>query len=129
MPVTWRTVDPSLLNPQFRQDIQAVLEYSPHWWTVTHGFRSLAEQNALWLAYQAGGPKAAPPGKSAHNYGLAVDVALDGSPAPGLQPDWDTSHAGWIWLFDAVFRHPRLHSGRSFSDSDHVERLGWKSFR
>lgn len=127
MPIQWRSVDPALLNNGFAADIDKLLRESPHTWVVTHGYRSLAEQEALWLKYKAGGPKAAPPGKSPHNYGLAVDVVLDGSPAPGLQPDWNIAHDGWLWLFDAIWRHPRLHSGRSFHDADHIERLGWKA--
>lgn len=127
MAINWSRVDPVRLKSQFRQDVNALLRDSPYDWTVIYGYRSLAEQQVLWEKYQAGGPKAAPPGKSAHNYGLAVDVALDGSDKPGLQPDWNTEHPGWKWLFDAIWKHPRLHSGRSFSDSDHVEAVGWKA--
>lgn len=125
--IDWRSVDPNKLDPLFRSDVEALLAASPHTWVVTHGTRTIAEQGELWAKYQAGGPKAAPPGKSPHNFGLAVDVCLDGSPLPGLQPDWDTTHPGWVWLFDAVFAHPRLHSGRSFNDSDHVEAVNWKA--
>jgi len=126
MSVTWR-VDPMGLRQPFRDDVTLLLALSPYAWTVTYGLRTLAEQEALFKKYQAGGPRAAPPGKSPHNFGLAIDVALDGSPDPGLQPDWDTTHAGWVWLFDAIFAHPRLHSGKSFHDADHVEAVGWKA--
>lgn len=37
-------------------------------------YRSLEEQQVLYQKYLAGGPLAAPPGESAHNYGLAVDI-------------------------------------------------------
>lgn len=124
--ITWRTVDRSLLNPGFSLDVHNLLEASPHSWTITHGFRNRATQQSLWEKFQQGGPRAAPPGKSPHEYGLAVDVALDGSTEPGLQPDWNTSHEGWLWLFDAIWKHPRLHSGRTFNDADHIEQLGWK---
>ena len=128
--IDWRRVDPSLLQPAFRIDVEKLLRYSPHSWTITYGYRSLDEQAALWEKYKAAGPRAAPPGKSAHNFGLAVDVALDGDDAlPGLQPDWNTSHAGWQWLFQAVGDHPRLHSGRSFNDACHIERLNWGRYR
>lgn len=125
--IDWRSVDPNLLKQPFRDDVDRLLKFSSYAWTVTYGFRSLEEQAVLWAKYQAGGPKAAPPGKSAHNFGLAIDLALDGSQDFGLQPQWDTSAPGWQWLFEAVFQHPRLHSGRDFQDSDHVEALGWKS--
>ncbi len=125
--IDWRTVDPTKLQPRFREDLESILQGSAETWVVTHGYRSLAEQAELWAHYQRGGPKAAPPGRSAHNFGLAVDVVLDGSVSPGLQPDWNTAHPGWTWLFDAVWQHPRLHSGRDFGDADHLEALGWKS--
>jgi D-alanyl-D-alanine dipeptidase len=123
--VTWR-VDPDGLHPKFLADVNKLLHASPYSWTVTSGYRSLEAQAVLWDAYKAGGLRAAPPGKSAHNFGKAVDVALDGDDAkPGLQPDWNTSHEGWKWLFTAIWQHPRLHSGRSFNDADHIEQLGW----
>lgn len=44
---------------------------------VVSSFRSLAEQRKLHDAYVRGrGGRAAPPGSSAHNFGLAVDVNL-----------------------------------------------------
>lgn len=125
--IDWRQVDPALLDPRFREDLEALLGPSPFAWVVTFGFRSLAEQALLWDKYQAGGPRAAPPGKSAHNYGLAVDVVLDADPGrPGLQASWDTKHPGWVWLFNAVAAHPRLKSGQSFGDGGHIERYHWQ---
>lgn len=128
MSVIWRVPKSGLKLP-FRYDVDKLLDESPWPWVVTYGYRSLEEQKALYDIYLAGGAKAAPPGKSPHNFGLAVDVALDGEPAPGLQPDWVLSHPGWVWLFDAVFDHPRLHSGRDFGDSDHIEAVNWKALR
>jgi hypothetical protein len=128
--IDWRRVDPSLLQPVFRIDVEKLLHASPYHWTVTYGFRSREEQAELYAKFKAGGPRAAPPGKSAHNFGLAIDVALDGDDTlAGLQPDWNTSHEGWRWLFDAIAEHPRLHSGRSFNDACHIERLGWGRFK
>lgn len=37
-------------------------------------YRSLEDQSALYQKFLSGGPRAAPPGQSAHNYGLAVDI-------------------------------------------------------
>lgn len=44
--------------------------------TVTSGLRTYGEQTRLYMAYLAGRSRlpAAPPGRSAHNYGLAIDV-------------------------------------------------------
>lgn len=72
------------------------------------------------------GPRAAPAGRSAHNFGLAVDVALDGDPKPGLQMLWDTKHAGWLWLKTKSILHPRLKNGWSFGDWPHLERFKWE---
>lgn len=37
-------------------------------------YRSLQDQATLYQKFLRGGPRAAPPGESAHNYGLAVDI-------------------------------------------------------
>lgn len=121
------TVQRSKLQSQFKADIEKVLGDSPYTWLVTHAYRSNQEQGKLYQKYLAGGPKAAPPGKSAHNFGLAVDVVLDEDPnKPGVQPSWNTRLAGWLWLFVAIKRHPRLKSGVSFNDACHIERYKWK---
>jgi hypothetical protein len=128
MTVNYRVdVDPELLNHSFRVDVETLLGNSTYNWLVTSGFRPRLEQEKLWNIYKAGGPRAAPPGRSAHEWGLAVDVVLDGDAIKfGTQPDYDTNHAGWQWLFDAVWRHNSLHNGRDFGDADHIERLNWK---
>jgi hypothetical protein len=40
------------------------------------GTRTWEEQAALYKKYQAGGPKAAPPGYSWHNFGTAIDCGV-----------------------------------------------------
>lgn len=133
MAIVWSksltTLQVSKLQSQFRDDINDVLGNSPYTWLVTHAYRSLKTQDELYQKYLKGGPKAAPPGKSAHNFGLAVDVVLDADPAtPGIQPSWDIRLAGWLWLFVAIKKHPRLKSGVSFNDACHIERYKWKNF-
>lgn len=123
--VSWGKVDPSLLDPVFRKAVEAFLTASPYRWEVRYGYRSLEEQAALYAKYQAGGPRAAPAGRSAHNFGRAVDVVLDGSENPGTQADWDTSHPGWKWLTEACLHHPTLHSGARYADYGHIELVGW----
>jgi len=88
------------------------------------GFRSYAEQDTLHKAYISGkGGIAAPPGLSAHNYGLAVDLARDiNLVQKGLQPVWDkheyallgeeTKNMGLVW-------------GGDFNDWVHVQ---WPHF-
>lgn len=116
------------MQPGFRADIQALLEGSPHTWLVLETFRSMARSQALYDLFMAGkGPRAAPPGQSAHNFGLAVDVVLDVDPVkPGLQPSWDTNLPGWLWLRGATLVHPRLKGGWKFGDWPHIERLNWR---
>lgn len=130
MPIVWGRVDPLLLEPQFRQDLEDLLGPSQWTWFMLYGYRSLAEQNRLYNLYIKGGPKAAPPGKSAHNFGLAVDLVPDLDPnTPGLQPNWVTSTASWLWLFAKAKLHPRLKSGVSFADADHLEKYKWQKFK
>jgi len=43
---------------------------------ILSGFRSYAEQQKLYRAYLNGGPKAAPPGHSGHNFGISFDVGV-----------------------------------------------------
>lgn len=43
---------------------------------IISGTRTQAEQQALYQKYLAGGPQAAPPGHSNHNFGLAVDLGI-----------------------------------------------------
>lgn len=128
MSLAWRsTVDPTLLEPGFVRDLTDVLGKSGYGWWVTYGFRTYEEQLALYRKYQAGGPRAAPPGKSAHEFGLAVDVVLDADPIlPGLQPTWNVKLAGWVWLFATIAAHPRLKSGVKFGDGGHIERYKWQ---
>ena len=112
------------LEPGFRDDIEKLLADSPYEWHVMYGYRTLAEQDVLYQSYLRGGPLAAPPGHSAHNFGLAVDVQL----IVNGDAIWNTDYSGWPWLFAAVAKHPRLHSGKSFNDYDHIERVNWHQY-
>lgn len=128
--ITWR-VDRGKLNEDFGNEVDFLLSKSPFSWFVTQGWRSSLEQAELHAAYLQGGPVAAAPGKSAHEFGMAVDVALDLDPvAHGLQPDWNIKHPGWAWLFSALKNNAFLESGAYFPtfDGDHIQRRNWKSF-
>jgi hypothetical protein len=127
--ITWRC-SPASLDQKFLEDVASLLGNSPYSWYVVSGYRSIPEQIALYKKYQAGGPRAAPPGRSAHNFGLAVDVVLDlDSAKPGLQPSWNTKLPVWLWLKAKCAVHPRLKNGWSFNDWPHVEAVGWKGKR
>lgn len=126
--ISWGKVDPNLLDPIFWRDVAEFLASSSYTWEVRYGFRSLEEQDALYRKYQAGGPRAAPPGRSAHNFGLAVDVVLDGDPQkPGIQPDWVTTHSGWLWLKAKSIPHPTLRTGWKYADYGHIEAVNWQA--
>lgn len=134
--IYWGRIEPRLLLPSFVEDINELLEPSEFAWYVTEGFRSIERSNVLYAAYKAGtGPRAAPGGSSAHNYGLAIDVALDADLyKPGLQPDWnpgfDNGKAdGWLWLRGAVNAHPRLRGGWWYNDWPHIERYKWQQMK
>jgi hypothetical protein len=134
--------DVARLEPQFRMDVAALLGGSVYDWRVVYAYRSLELQASLYEKYRNGGPRAAPPGESAHNFGLAVDVQLWvpvgqnvnalGVPQPSLGPkvmEWNVKAPGWQWLFAAVWAAPFLHSGISYGDYDHIERVDWKQFK
>lgn len=140
MSVVWtQRADKKDLDAQFCYDVNKFLSESPYNWYVTFGYRSIELQAKLYAAYLAydkylhhGGPKvpfagkAAPPGKSAHNFGMAVDVVWDSdSLHDGLQPGWNTKAKAWIWLKVNVYKHPRLHSLWSIGDWGHIERYKW----
>jgi D-alanyl-D-alanine carboxypeptidase-like protein len=130
MAYVWRGTKDGL-DPKFVADLEALLDKLPETWYILQGYRSIEESNALYAAYMAGkGPRAAPGGKSAHNFGLAVDVVLDAdSEKPGLQPSWDNHMPAWLALKDRVEAHPRLHSGAAFNDWPHIERRDWQEHK
>ncbi len=53
---------------------------------VTSGSRTYDEQNMLYQAHLKGGPQAARPGYSNHNFGLAFDVTI----FDGKNPIWES---------------------------------------
>ena len=127
--IVWRGHDVGL-RVEFKDDLVVLFHSSPYTWYCTHGLRTREEQNKLYNIYITNGkPKAAPPGKSPHEYGMAVDVVLDIDPdKPGLQPSWNIKLLAWLWLFTNLKLHPRLKSGISFDDGDHIEVYKWTKY-
>ncbi len=85
-------------------------------------YRSYDRSAALKRAYLAGGPRAAGPGASGHNFGLAGDGALIIQESPKRVLRWDQKD------FDVLVEEAvklGLKSGRSYGDSPHVE---WPTF-
>ena len=129
MPVFWQ-IAVNKLEEQFMKDVHELLANDPAGWYVTSGLRSMEEQQSLW---EQGRTKPgeivtnAKPGQSAHNYGRAVDVALDGSPKPGLQMLWNWRNLNWLRLRAKIAMHPRLHSGWTWGDWPHIEVYQWRT--
>lgn len=125
-----RVKDKEFLEAQFSYDVHELLDKLPDPWVVTEGLRTMQRSNDLFINYRLHkGPRAAPGGISPHNYGRAIDVALDGDPIkPGLQALWLTTHPAWQRLVAAIWIHPRLRSGRWYSDWPHIEQLNWKRY-
>lgn len=123
-------IEPSALDLKFYGDVYNLLDELPDNWVVTEGYRTMERSNGLYVAYKLHkGPRAAPGGLSPHNYGMAVDVALDGDPVkPGLQAIWITTNPAWQRLIKAIWKHPRLRSGYRYSDWPHIEKLNWKDY-
>src|SRR5512147_1136727 len=143
MPIIWDRVTKEGLAPVFLSYLNTELEPSEFNWWVMYAYRSPDLQNELWqkykawLDYEAGRStvkptwqkaKAAPPGRSAHNYGMAVDVVIDMDKIkPGLQPSWDIERPEWRWLIAFLDDHPFLKSGVSWGDGGHIELRGWET--
>lgn len=121
MSVVWK-VDRSQLREPFASDVNDLLDADPSTWYVTQGFRSTAQQAALYQKHLDGGPLAAPPGQSAHEAGLAVDLTLvrDGKDV------WGYTDPDWRRIVEKVRAHPRLHSLDAYGDTDHIESVNWR---
>jgi len=66
------------LDPRIRKHVLALINIVEHQLgirlRVAQGFRTREEQRQLYQIYLGGGPLAAMPGRSYHEYGLAVDL-------------------------------------------------------
>jgi peptidoglycan L-alanyl-D-glutamate endopeptidase CwlK len=87
-------------------------------------FRSPEEQEALYQAHLKGGPLAAPGGLSAHNYGLAADVALIVQKSPKRVVRWDPHDFDKLAEGCDTFG---LAWGGKFNDKDHVGLPGYEN--
>lgn len=69
---------------------------------VKRGWRSMAQEAALWAAYKAGkGPMASKPGTGVHGYGTAVDINGPMMNPNSKQHKWMRQNAaqfGWYWV-------------------------------
>ena len=90
------------LDPRFRPYVEELLHIARRYRLqprVTSSYRSIATQRRLYRAYLEGRHPlpVAPPGRSAHNYGLAVDfVSRDNAGLGHLWRSW-----GGVWGGDS----------------------------
>ncbi len=85
-------------------------------------YRPYARSAALARAYAAGGPRAAGPGKSNHNFGLGADAALIIQESPNRVLRWGEKD------FDILIEEALklgLKSGSVYGDKPHIE---WPTF-
>jgi len=84
------------LHPLVRPYARALVEKSAKQGIiikVTSGLRTYEEQAELYKKFKAGGPVAAPPGKSNHNFGLAFDITIfkgSADPEKAKTPVWES---------------------------------------
>jgi hypothetical protein len=132
MPLDWAGKwDQPGLDNEFRNDVQGVLGPDEDAWRIIFAVRTHEEQQALYEKHLAGGPLAAPPGRSAHEYGLAVDICRLVGTGITQKERWDYDHPAWARIRAAVDAHPRLHGGWHFpvEDPDHLQAVKWKTLR
>jgi len=99
------------LDPQFGEDIDALLARSTFAWAVVQGFRTKEYQGQLWDKYQAGGPLAAPPGRSAHMLRTIKSIC-----APACEAEYSASMmSGSIRLLTLMMIRPPGLASRSIS--------------
>ena len=95
---------------------------------IESGARDLTEQANLYNAFIRGrGGRAVPPGRSAHNYGLAIDVGIippDGSDLYAWSHTWK-GRAAYRQLHEIAARYGL--ESLSFSDDPyHLQVKGWR---
>lgn len=129
--------DLSLLFPPFRMQVEMLLGKLREAKLPFHVFmalRTFEEQDALYAQGRTVPGKIvtnAPGGMSFHNYGLAVDLVLDGMPEkPGIQWSWDIradlnadGRNDWLQLAE-IAESCGLESGyrwKKFPDAPHVQ--------
>ena len=107
------------LLPQAQEYFRSLLKainaaIAPKVWKWTSGTRSYAEQKKLHDAYLNGGPKAAPPGYSTHQFGISCDGTVFQSDT--RTPQWEGSEYD---VAGKLGRQMGFHWGADFGDKPH----------
>lgn len=124
------------LEPDFRIKVQQLLlaaeAVTGRKWIITAGRRTMAEQRAIYAQGRTAPGKVvsnAFPGSSAHNYGLAADLAPLNVNLQGI--DWNANRVLWENMADVAVEMG-LTAGYYFKtifDAPHVECASWKEKR
>lgn len=112
-----KSVNLDLLYPPFLEALLNLLmecHLKGSSYKVYSGSRSFDEQTELYEKHLQGGPRAAPAGLSAHNYGLAIDCAR----LVAGKLSWDS--ADYKMLEETVSKHGLI-TGAPFNDRPHVQ--------
>ena len=76
------------VRDRFAKGVQSFLSSNPDYdCNISYAYRTMAQQKELYRKYKSGGPKAASPGSSWHNFASAIDLVIikDG------RAQWDDS--------------------------------------
>jgi hypothetical protein len=109
-------------------------------WRLDGGVRSVEKQGSLSPSATGAGP-----GRSAHNYGMAIDFAPVGlenvgnpirnTPYPLVNIGKPyTAHPGklpepWAVVVEALYNHPTLKSGATFPKPNDFNHIEWREYR
>lgn len=88
-------VDLDCLQPAFRDTVLQLLancKARGKEYLLNEGFRTWGRSHQLYQAMLNGGPRAAPAGSSAHNYGMAADLVFIKQPSPKRVLSWEPRH-------------------------------------
>lgn len=115
----------------FRDGIAPAMAARGYSVSITSGSRTLAEQQAEFIAYRQGkGGRAAPPGRSAHNYGLAIDVLVRPNGFKGDPWAWASTSQGRqaYQLLHRIARHYGLEDIAASAPDDpfHLQAPNWR---
>ncbi|HEY3885716.1 MAG TPA: M15 family metallopeptidase [Vicinamibacterales bacterium] len=147
MPIIWNGLD-SGLAPGIADLLTSVIDPLPYRYTVQQGYRSIAEQNALFaqgrnaqgqIVNKAAVVTDAAGGQSPHNFGLAIDVypivnnAIDYGFSGAAPEPTALALPAWTTLWNAIAANGDLVSGKDFAlesgyDPGHVELRNWQAY-
>ncbi len=117
-------------SPRFRPMMLAILtdlDAAGIGYFVGDVYRSPDKSNALYADFLAGGPRAAPGGNSAHNYGEGCDVNL----TENGKVIGDIKHPSYQKYGAMVRRHGAVWGGDYHGDKDgpHFEHPKWRDLK